>query len=147
MRNPALIFLIFFVGTPLLELYVLIEVGSVLGAFPTILLSIFTAIVGATMVRLQGFSIFFRAQEAIARGAAPTIEILEGTVLLIIGLALLLPGFLTDIIGFLLLVPLFRRKAIFWFLSKNKNFINENHAPDENKKESSFIEGEYHRDE
>jgi UPF0716 protein FxsA len=112
MRNPALLFLLIFVGAPLVELYLLIEVGSVIGALPTIVLSVFTAVLGGMMVRLQGFSVLFRAQEQMARDSVPAVELLEGALLLLVGIALLLPGFVTDAIGFLLLIPGLRRAII-----------------------------------
>jgi UPF0716 protein FxsA len=110
--NPLAILLFLFVFAPLAELYVLIEVGSEIGALPTILLSIFTAILGASLVRLQGFSVLMRARGMMARGEAPAIEMLEGMALAITGFALLLPGFITDAIGFLLLITPIRRALI-----------------------------------
>jgi UPF0716 protein FxsA len=112
MINPLFLFLIFFVGAPLVELYLLIEVGSEIGALPTILLSIFTAVLGGTLVRMQGFAVLFRAQTQIANEGVPALELLEGALLLLVGLALLLPGFITDAIGFLLLIPPLRRFLI-----------------------------------
>ncbi|MGA0960041.1 MAG: FxsA family protein [Sedimenticolaceae bacterium] len=110
--NPLAILLFLFVFAPLAELYVLIEVGSEIGALPTILLSIFTAILGASLVRLQGFSVLMRARGMMARGEAPAIEMMEGMALAITGFALLLPGFITDAIGFLLLITPVRRALI-----------------------------------
>jgi UPF0716 protein FxsA len=78
MRSPALLFLLVFVGAPLVELYLLIEVGSVIGALPTIALSVFTAVLGGLMVRMQGFSVLFRAQAQMAQETVPAIELLEG---------------------------------------------------------------------
>ncbi|BAO42967.1 FxsA family protein [Thiolapillus brandeum] len=110
--NPGFIFLLLLVGAPLLELYVLIEVGSEIGALPTILLSIFTAILGAALVRLQGVSVLLRVQETLARGEAPALEMLEGAVLMMAGVMLLFPGFITDVMGFLMLIPPLRRHLI-----------------------------------
>lgn len=111
--NPLLIFLLLFVGTPLIELYFLIQVGSEIGAFSTIFLTVFTALVGGWMVRTQGFSTLMRVREMIDRGEVPAIEMMEGTVLLICGFMLLLPGFITDAVGFIFLIPPLRR----WLLS------------------------------
>ncbi len=83
--------------------------GSEIGALPTIALSVFTAILGGALVRMQGFAVLFRAQTQMANKELPAIELLEGVLLLLVGLALLLPGFITDAIGFLLLVPPLRR--------------------------------------
>ncbi len=111
--NPIFIFFLVLVGAPLVELYLLIEVGSRIGALPTILLSVFTALLGAWLVRLQGVSVLFRVQQVLARGEAPAIEMLEGALLMLAGLMLLFPGFLTDAMGFLLLVtPLCRWMAV-----------------------------------
>ena len=119
MISPVFLFLVFFVGAPLIELYLLIEVGSVIGALPTILLSVFTALLGGVLVRLQGFSVLFRAQAQMAQEEVPAIEMLEGALLLLVGFALLLPGFITDAIGFLLLIPPLRRALIVrWLKSR-----------------------------
>lgn len=107
--NPILIFLLIFVGIPLTELYFLIKVGAQIGAFSTIFLTLFTAILGGWMVRTQGFSTLMKVRESIDRGEVPAIEMMEGTVLLICGVLLLLPGFVTDAVGFAFLVPPFRR--------------------------------------
>lgn len=117
---PLLIFLTIFVITPLVELYFLIEVGSVIGALPTILLSLFTAALGGWLVRLQGISVLFRVREAAERGQPPALEMLEGAVLLACGLLLLLPGLITDILGFLMLIPPLRRALLLGVLSKVK---------------------------
>lgn len=146
MFNPLLIFLIIFVGAPLAELYVLIEVGSEIGALPTIALSVFTALLGGALVRLQGFAVIFRAQEMMARGEAPAIEMLEGAMLLVVGLALLLPGFITDAVGFLLLITPIRRAVIVWVLrSRGVMRPGEPIRPD-GERPKGYIEGEFHRD-
>ncbi|MCU7811719.1 MAG: FxsA family protein, partial [Candidatus Thiodiazotropha sp. (ex Notomyrtea botanica)] len=87
--KPLLIFLLLFVGIPLTELYFLIKVGSQIGAFPTIFLTIFTALVGGMMVRAQGFSTLMRVREMMDRGEMPAIEVMEGAVLLVCGILLL----------------------------------------------------------
>ncbi len=110
--NPGIIFLLVLVGAPLLELYVLIEVGSEIGALPTILISVFTAVLGASLVRMQGVSVLLRVQQTLARGEVPALEMLEGALLMMAGIMLLFPGFITDAFGFLLLVPPLRRKLI-----------------------------------
>jgi len=146
MFNPLLIFLILFVGAPLLELYVLIEVGSEIGALSTIALSIFTAVLGGALVRLQGFAVLFRSQEMMARGEAPAIELMEGAMLLVVGLALLLPGFITDAMGFLLLIPPVRRAVIIWVLRSRGIMRPGPPPPGGGGSPGGYIEGEYHRD-
>ena len=110
--------LILLLTVPLIEIYLLIQVGSVIGALPTVALVVLTAILGAGLLRWQGFTTMQRVRQTLGRGELPAIEMLEGVVLLICGALLLTPGFFTDIIGFLGLVPFVRRRLILWFLSK-----------------------------
>lgn len=110
------LFFLLLVGVPLVELYLLIQVGSEIGALPTIGLSILTAVIGTFLVRVQGFSILLRVRETVDRGEVPAIEVLDGALLLIAGVLLLLPGFITDALGFLLLVPPLRRFLILRFV-------------------------------
>lgn len=99
------IFFLLFLLVPLVELYVLIEVGSVIGALPTILLTIMTAIVGAGLMRHQGVSTMQKAQLNMAQGQVPAVEMMEGVFIFLGGLMLLIPGLITDAMGFLLLIP------------------------------------------
>lgn len=107
-----LILFLLFVGVPLVELYLLIQVGSGIGALPTIGLSILTAVIGAALVRVQGFGVLMRVRSAMDRGDVPALEMMDGALLLVAGLMLLLPGFVTDTLGFLLLVPPLRQLAV-----------------------------------
>jgi len=103
---PILVlFLIFFIGVPLVEIYLLIEVGGVIGAFPTVLAVVFTAVLGVTLIRIQGFSTLQKAQNSMNQGVLPATEMIEGMMLLFAALCLLIPGFFTDAVGFLLLIP------------------------------------------
>jgi UPF0716 protein FxsA len=113
------ILLIFFLFVPLIEIYILIKVGAVLGALPTITLVVFTAVLGALLIRLQGFSILSRVRSTLGRGEVPAIEMMEGVVLLISGALLLTPGFFTDTVGFLCLIPSLRRRFIVWFIRRH----------------------------
>lgn len=108
----VLLILVLLIGIPLIEIYFLIEVGSEIGALRTIGLSILTALLGSTLVRHQGFGVLMRVRHASDRGDVPALEMLDGALLLIAGLFLLLPGFLTDVVGFLLLIPPLRRLLI-----------------------------------
>ena len=121
-----MIFLVLFVVVPLVELYFMLEVGEVFGAFNTVFLVVLTAVIGGVMVRQQGFSTMMRMRETAARGETPAIEMLESGVLLLCGLMLLLPGFITDALGFLLLVPPLRKAFVLWGL-KRGNFIRQQH--------------------
>lgn len=145
--NPLLIFLLLFVGVPLTELYFLIKVGTQIGAFPTIFLTIFTALLGGWMVRLQGFSTLMRVREAMERGEMPAIQMLEGAILLICGVLLLLPGFITDVVGFIFLIPPVRR----WLLTvglQSSGILHpvQGKAPEPARKQE-VIEGECRREE
>lgn len=120
-------FLILFVMVPLVELYFMLQVSDSVGAFNTVLLVVMTAIVGGVLVRLQGFSTMMRVREMSARGEAPALEMIEGAILLLCGLMLLLPGFITDAIGFLLLIPPLRKLFVLRML-KRANILKTNTA-------------------
>lgn len=113
-----LLFILFLV-VPLVEIYILIKVGGLIGAIPTIALVVFTAVLGALMLRWQGFTTLQRVRNMLARGEIPAIEMLEGVILLISGALLLTPGFFTDTLGFLCLVPPLRRGAITWLITRH----------------------------
>ncbi len=106
---PLFFFLLLFIGIPLVEIYLLIEVGGIIGAFPTVLMVVFTAVLGVTLIRIQGFSTLQKAQMNMNQGQLPAIEMLEGVMLFFAAISLLMPGFFTDTIGFLLLIPPLRR--------------------------------------
>jgi UPF0716 protein FxsA len=101
----APILLVAFVAVPLAEIAVLIRVGSWLGLMPTLALIILTAVVGTWMLRRQGFAVLARAQRQLEQGAMPVAEVFEGLCLLVAGVLLLTPGFITDACGALLLLP------------------------------------------
>lgn len=101
-----------FVVIPLVEIYLLIKIGSIVGAGTTIFLVVFTALLGAFLVRSQGISTLIRAQAQLAKAQLPAVEMLEGLCLFIAGALLLTPGFFTDTIGFALLIPRLRRGII-----------------------------------
>ena len=92
-------------GLPLIEIYVLISVGQVIGAWWTVLLVFATAVLGSWLLRIQGLVTFARVQEAMRRGELPAHELLEGLLLLLTAVLLLTPGFVTDVIGFICLLP------------------------------------------
>ena len=113
-----MLFAIFAVMT-LLEIYVLMTVGDVIGNWQTVLLVIMTALIGSTLLRQQGWSTMAKAQQSIAEGKTPAIEMLEGVVILVSGVLLLTPGFITDGLGLLGLMPWSRRYFINHILEKN----------------------------
>ncbi|ABE53711.1 FxsA cytoplasmic membrane protein [Shewanella denitrificans OS217] len=112
-----IILFLLFVLIPVVELSVLIEVGDSIGALSTVALVFLTAIVGVSLVRSQGLSTMMQVQQKLARGEAPGKEIVEGMMLAAAGVLLLIPGFVTDFIGLLLLTP-FTRSPIAGFLFK-----------------------------
>lgn len=107
---------ILLLSAPLVELYVLIKVGGVVGAGWTLGLVISTAVIGLALVRIQGFAVLSRIQQTLARGEVPALPLLEGMALFVAGAFLLFPGFLTDILGFTLLIPPIRRGLIRFFV-------------------------------
>lgn len=113
------ILLLLFLTVPVVEIYLLIQVGGIIGAIPTILLIIGTAVLGAYLLRMQGINTLARVQKTMAAGEIPALEVMEGLVLLVAGALLLTPGFFTDTVGFLMLVPGIRRSLIMWALSKS----------------------------
>ncbi len=120
------IFFLLLLAVPLIELFVLIEVGSEIGAVPTITLTILTAVVGAWLMRTQGVSTMQRAQQSMAVGQLPEKEMLEGVFIFIGGLFLLIPGFITDALGFLFLVPAFRQSLANNFVAQQKKKFHGN---------------------
>ena len=110
--NPLAILLLLFLTIPLVEIYFLIKVGGWIGAAPTVFMVVFTAVLGALLLRFQGFSTLQRLQLSLARGELPAVEMLEGVVLVISGALLLTPGFFTDALGFLGLIPPLRQALI-----------------------------------
>jgi len=101
-----------------MEIYLLIKVGGIIGALPTVFMVVFTAVLGAWLLRIQGFATLARVKRTMAQGGIPAIEMLEGAVLLVSGALLLTPGFFTDGIGFLCLIPSLRRAMIRWMLGR-----------------------------
>lgn len=120
----AKLFLLFLL-VPLTEIYLLIEVGSMLGAVPTIAIVVSTALIGAALVRFQGFSTLARAQGEILQKRVPTMAVMEGGILLLAGVMLFIPGFFTDAIGFLLLVPPLRQYLLGQFLTRRVMPFND----------------------
>ncbi|MEC9332201.1 MAG: FxsA family protein [Verrucomicrobiota bacterium] len=101
-------FLILFIIVPLVELYLLFMVGGRVGLPATIILVVLTGAWGAYLAKSQGLSILAKIQTETAAGRVPTAELLDGLLVLIGGVVLLTPGLLTDLVGFLLMVPSFR---------------------------------------
>ena len=122
--------LFFIIGIPIIEIYLFIKIGAKIGAVTTILLIISTAFIGLIYVKYEGFNTLRSAMSQFVKNELPLFEIVSGAALVIGAFLLLLPGFLTDALGFLLVFPL-TRKIIFKKVSTKY------------KEKSKFIEGEY----
>ena len=146
-----LLFLAFLL-VPLAEIYVLIQVGSVIGAIPTVALVVLTAVLGAALIRAQGLATVARIRGALDRGEVPAVELLEGACLLVAGALLLTPGFVTDSVGFALLIPGLRRSAILGLLERGVVNLREGArphtapGPSRGGDPGQVIEGEYRRE-
>lgn len=117
MRLGPALFLIFLL-VPLFEIYLLLEVGGLIGVGWTIFAVVFTAVLGAALVRYQGFSTLNRMRSHMEQGQVPAMELFEGVFLLVAGALLLTPGFFTDAIGFACLTPPFRRAVIMYLIRR-----------------------------
>lgn len=109
MRLLPLLLLLLFFSVPVIEIYLLIKIGAWIGALPTVFMVVFTAVLGVLLLRHQGFAALQRVQSALANGQIPAMELLEGVLITLGGLLLLIPGFFTDTLGFLFLIPPVRR--------------------------------------
>ena len=125
--------ILFIIGIPLVEIYLMIKIGGVIGAFNTIFLIFFTAISGIYFARLAGLNAIRSGFGQLVKNEMPVYEIISGAALAFAALLLIVPGFLTDLIGFLLIVPT-TRKLFFKIISSKykKKEMNDN-----------FIEGEF----
>ena len=131
--NTALLLII---GIPLIEIYLFIKIGSQIGAFNTVLLILSTAVAGVAYARYEGFNTLKSGLSQLVKNQIPVYEIISGATLAFAALLLILPGFATDIIGILLIIP-FTRKVM---LSK---FINKNKKKYESENNKNYIDGDY----
>ena len=122
--------LFFIIGIPIIEIYLFIKIGAKIGAITTILLIISTAFIGVIYVRYEGFNTLKSAISQLIKNEIPLFEIISGAALVIGAVLLLLPGFLTDTLGFLLIFPV-TRKIIFKKVTSKY------------KEKNKFIDGEY----
>lgn len=111
---------VLFVVVPLIELYLIIKVGGMIGALWTVVLVLLTAVIGVQLLRYQGFSTLNRARQSMQMGQLPAMEMLEGIALAVGGALLITPGFLTDTLGFLCLIPATRRAMIRWIMKNSR---------------------------
>ena len=110
--------LLLLIGIPLLEIYLFIKIGSQIGPFNTISLILITAFVGVIYARYEGFNTLKAGMSQLIKNEIPIYEILSGAALAFAAMLLILPGFATDILGFLIIFPI-TRKIIFKNISKN----------------------------
>ena len=117
--NP---FFLLFIGLPALEIFLMIKIGGVVGAFNTVILIFLTAVIGIYFAKVQGIQTLKSGMINLYQNKMPVNEILAGASIAVAALLLIIPGFFTDFIGFLFLVP-FTRKIIFSIALKNKKEV------------------------
>lgn len=147
--------LLIFIAVPVLEMWLLIRVGGVIGAWPTIGLVLLTAVVGLALLRQQGFATLVRGVGKLDQGELPAQEMFEGLILAVCGALLLTPGFFTDVVGFAGLLPAPRRWLVRRLLSRahivdgayrrHAAFSKRENVHRETS-EGSTLEGEYRRE-
>lgn len=119
-----MIFLLYLV-LPIIEIYLLIKAGGLFGFWPILAIVILTAWIGSRLVKYEGFQVLTQLQRKAAQGESPHREMIEGAVLLIGGLLLIAPGFITDSLGILCLIPFTRKRIAYriegWLMNKIKN--------------------------
>ncbi|MEZ5671944.1 MAG: FxsA family protein [Thiotrichaceae bacterium] len=130
---------VLFIVIPIIEIYLFIVVGSLIGVFPTIFLVILTAILGSILLQQQGIATLNRVHIELQQGQVPTEALLEGTVIIIGGALLLTPGFFTDFMGFLCLIPVTRHYFMAWLAQRVQVHSSQ-------PQHHFTIDGEYRRD-
>jgi len=126
--------LLWIILIPIVEIYLLIKIGSQIGAITTILLIFTTAIVGVYYAKYEGLNTLKSGFLQLSKNEVPTYQVLSGAAIAFAALLLIIPGFLTDILGFLMIFPI-SRKFIFSKIIKNQNFKKE--------QKNNFIDGEF----
>ena len=139
--NP---FFLLFIALPALEVILLIKIGGQLGALNTVALIILTAIVGIYFAKIQGIQTLKSGMVNLYQNKVPIYEIISGASIALAALLLIIPGFLTDFIGFILLIPFTRRILLKLFLNNLSPFEVVNERKGEAKKD--WIEGEFDKD-
>ncbi|MCJ7789955.1 MAG: membrane protein FxsA [Candidatus Atribacteria bacterium] len=117
--------LILFIAIPVVELYILIEVGKKIGSLTTIGIIILTGILGTYLIKSQGFMILRKIQNDLNEGIVPGDSLIQGAIILLGGVLLLTPGFITDITGFIFLIPAGRKIVKKYLLKWVKGKIKE----------------------
>lgn len=143
--NIFRIVLIALLTVPVVEIFLLVQAGGLIGVFPTVLLVIGTGVWGAYLFHTQGLATWMRLQSILARGELPTMELVEGPLVLVGGILLLTPGFLTDVVGLVCLMPRSRRWLAIYLLERGwlKEAIAGWRPPSS---AGSVIEGEFRKE-
>ena len=129
--NTAIVLIL---GIPLIEIYLFIKIGSQIGAFNTVLLILTTAIIGVAYARYEGFNTLKSGIAQLVKNEMPVYEIISGATLAFAAFLLILPGFATDLVGILLVIPLTRKILLSRFVKTNIN---------KKRKKNNYIEGDY----
>lgn len=145
MKIIQILFLVVLI-VPFAEIYLLLQVGAIIGALPTIFLVVFTAILGTWLLRQQGFATFQRFQASLRQGEIPAYEMIEGPIILVGGALLLTPGFITDILGLACLIPQLRRK-IAQYVIENYLIQATSHYQQDKTAGNNILEGEFRKEE
>ena len=122
------------IGIPLIEIYLFIKIGSHIGAFNTVLLILITAVAGVAYARYEGFNTLKSGMSQLIKNEMPIYELISGATLAFAALLLIFPGFATDLIGILLVVPITRRLILGKFIKKKQY---------KKKETNNYIDGEY----
>ena len=129
-------FLLAIILVPIIEIYLLIKIGSEIGALSTILLIFTTAVVGVYYAKYEGLNTLKSGFAQLSKNETPAYEVLSGTIIAFAALLLIIPGFATDILGFLLIFPISRKIFLSFFSKKFEKNKNKN-------KKNDFIDGEF----
>jgi UPF0716 protein FxsA len=123
-KTPMLLRLfILFTLVPVAELYLLIKIGSYLGAVNTVAVVIITAFIGAYLARLEGVRTVMKVRDSLSQGVMPTDELVDALMIFGASVVLLTPGFITDILGFLILIPATRKSIRTWLKHRLKEWM------------------------
>ncbi len=120
--------LVLFIGVPLVELALLIQLGKVVGLLPTLALIVLTGALGAALARRQGLAVIGKVRAEIAEGRIPAGQIVDGVIILVAAAVLMTPGVLTDAAGFLCLVPAFRKRLKGWLRHRFEGAVRRGDA-------------------
>ncbi|WP_283136779.1 FxsA family protein [Rhizohabitans arisaemae] len=124
----ALLLLLAFLAVPALEIWLIIQVGGLIGAFPTVLVLLATGVLGAAIMRRAGRRAFAALQDGLRSGVLPDREVSDGAMVMTGGLLLLIPGFLSDAVGLLFLIPVTRplvRRFLSWYGARGSALANQ----------------------